>query len=203
MEKFFVLTVWLCLCCGGKQEPTKSAAPETKTLHIAKSVLMVIAPNNFRDEEFKEPYDLFTESGMKVTIASTDTVPAKGMLGMVVKPEIELEQVIPDSFDALVVVGGSGAQVLWDNTTLHRIVQNFNNAKKTIAAICIAPVALARAGILKDTKATVSSSVKDEITKEGALYTGADVEISGHIITGSGPQAAKDFARAIFNKLSQ
>ena len=203
MKRFSMSVMLLCLCCGGKQEPTKSAAPETKTPPIVKSVLMVIAPNDFRDEEFKAPYDLFTESGMKVTIASTATRPAKGMRGMVVKPEIELEQVVPDSFDALVVVGGSGAQVLWDNTTLHRIVRNFNNAKKIIAAICIAPVVLARAGILKDTKATVSSSVKDEITKEGSLYTGANVEISGHIITGSGPQAAKDFARAIFNKLSQ
>jgi len=164
---------------------------------------MVIAPKDFRDEEFKEPYDLFTNSGIKVIVASTDTVPAKGMLGMTVTPDILLDQVIPDSFDALVIVGGTGCKILWDNTTLHKIVQNFNDTKKTIAAICIAPVVLARAGILKDIKATVYPTAKDNIEKYDADYTDADVEVSGNIITGSNPKASKDFATTILNILKQ
>ncbi len=204
MRKVFALTVLLSLCCGGGgEEPTQPSAPETEMPQIAKSVLMVIAMKDFRDEEFKEPYDLFTKSGIKVTVASTDTTPAKGMLGMIVKPDITLEQVNPDSFDVLVVVGGTGCEALWDNATLHEIVQNFNDAKKTIAAICIAPVVLAHAGILKDMKATAYPAVKDEIGQCGATYTGTDVEVSGNIITCSGPKAAKDFATTILNTLRE
>lgn len=201
MKKVFVLAILLTLCCGGGQEQTQPVEPETP--QIVKSVLMVIASENFRDEEFKEPYDLFTKSGIKITVASTDTTSAKGMLGMVVKPDITLDQVNPDSFDALVVVGGTGCQVLWDNATLHKIVQDLNDAKKTIAAICIAPVVLARAGILKDMKTTVYASAKEEIEKCGAIYTGSDVEKNDNIITGSGPKAAKDFATTILNTLNQ
>jgi protease I len=204
MKKLLVLAILLTLCCGGGgQEKTEPALPESETVPIAKSVLMVIAPNDFRDEEFKEPYDLFTESGIKVKVASTDTVPAKGMLGMIVKPQITLEQVEPDSFDAIVVVGGTGCRVLWDNKTLHGIVQKFNAANKTIAAICIAPVVLARAGVLKDLKATVYPSVKEDICECGATYTGSDVEVRSNIITCSGPEAAKDFATTILNTLSE
>ena len=202
MKRVFTLTILLCLCCGGREEQTQVVSPE-KPLQIDKSVLMVIAPKNFRDEEFKEPYDLFINSGIKVIVASIDTVPAKGMLGMTVKPDILIDKVRPDSFDALVIVGGTGCKILWDNTTLHKIVQNFNDTKKTIAAICIAPVVLARAGILKDIKTTVYSTAKEHIEKCGAVYTGADVEISGNIITSSNPKAAKDFATTILNILKQ
>lgn len=203
MKKNLMLAFLIVLFyCGGKEQKTAVQKTEEKP-QITESVLMVIAPKDFRDEEFKEPFDLFTKSGITVTIASTDTTPAKGMLGMIVKPGITIEQVNPDSFNALVVVGGTGCQVLWDNTTLHKIVQNFHRAKKTIAAICIAPVVLARAGILKETKATVYASVKDDLTSCGAQYTGADIEVSGNIITASGPQAAKEFSQAILNKLKQ
>jgi protease I len=202
MKKILALAILLVLCCGGGEEQTQIVSPEKPT-QIDKSVLMVIAPKDFRDEEFKEPYDLFTNSGIKVIVASIDTVPAKGMLGMTVKPDILIDQVKPDSFDALIIIGGTGCQVLWDNTTLHKIVQNFNDTKKTIAAICIAPVVLARAGILKNIKATVYPTSKNDIEKCGANYTGSDVEISGNIITGSNPKASTDFATTILNALKQ
>lgn len=202
MKKIFTLAILLTICCGGGEEQTQVVSPE-KPIQIDKSVLMVIAPKDFRDEEFKEPYDLFTNSGIKVIVASIDTVPAKGMLGMTVKPDILIDQVKPDSFDALIIIGGTGCQVLWDNTTLHKIVQNFNDTKKTIAAICIAPVVLARAGILKNIKATVYPTSKKDIEKCGASYTGSDVEISGNIITGSNPKASTDFATTILNALKQ
>ncbi len=201
MKKVLVLAFLLCLYCGGgeqTQAPIDSEAPR-----IAKSVLIVIAPKDFRDEEFKEPYDLFNRSGMKVVVASTDTMPAQGMLGMIVKPGMTLEQVISDSFDVLVVVGGSGCEVLWDNTTLHKIVQQFNDEKKTIAAICIAPVVLAKAGVLKDVEATAYPAVKDDIGVCGAKYTGADVEVCENIITCSGPSAVKEFAETILSTLNQ
>lgn len=202
MKRILVLAILLTICCGGGEEQTQVVSPK-KPIQIDKSVLMVIAPKDFRDEEFKEPYDLFTDSGIKVIVASTDTVPAKGMLGMTVTPDILLDQVIPDSFDALIIIGGTGCQVLWDNTTLHKIVQNFNDTKKTIAAICIAPVVLARAGILKNIKATVYPTSKNDIEKCGASYTGSDVEISGNIITGSNPKASTDFATTILDALKQ
>ncbi len=201
MKKVPVLAFLLCLSCGGGEQTQVSSDAEMPQL--TQSALMVIAPKDFRDEEFKEPYDLFIKSGIKVTVASTDTQPARGMLGMTVKPEITLEQVVPDSFDVLVVVGGTGCEALWDNTTLHTIVHNFHDAKKTIAAICIAPVVLAHAGILEDAKVTAYPSVKDEIGLCGATYTGADVEVYGNIITCSGPKAAKDFAETILSRLSR
>ena len=201
MKYLFTIFVLIFMACGGGPKPQKTAPPTIPK--SAKSVLMVIAPNNFRDEEFKEPYDLFKANGFRVTIASTDTTPAKGMLGVVVKPEIVLEQVMPDSFDALVVVGGTGCKVLWDNATLHNIVRDFADKGKTIGAICIGPVVLARAGIIKEKKVTAYPSVRNEIEKVGARYTGTEVEEDGNIITGAGPKFAHDFALKLLAQLQQ
>jgi protease I len=202
MKRIMVLVMLLSLCCGGGGQE-QLMTEESEIPQKVKSVLIVIAPKNFRDEEFKEPYDLFTNSGIAVTVASTDTNPAQGMLGMVVEPDITLEQVDPSDYDALIVIGGSGCMDLWDNTTLHTIVQTFNGSEKTIAAICLAPVVLGRAGILKDVEATVYPTARDELGVCGAHYTESDVEVSGNIITCSGPQAAKDFAAAILRAVSQ
>lgn len=203
MRIILSVVVLLFLCCGGGPGKPNEAAGSEKNATIAESILMVIAPNNFRDEEFKTPYDLFTKSGVKVVVASTATTPARGMNGMVVKPDVTLEEVKTDDFDGLVVVGGSGCEQLWDNVTLHTIVQSFNEQSKMVAAICLAPVVLARAGILEDKIVTAYPSVRDDIGKSCARCTDSDIEVSGNVITCSGPAAAPDFAEAILDMLDQ
>lgn len=195
--------LFIIFCGGGKEQKVAVQKSEDIVVSAPKSVLMVIAPQDFRDEEFKEPYELLTNSGIKVVVASTDTSPSKGMLGAIVKPQMILSQVNPDSFKALIIVGGTGCKVLWDDTLLHRIIQRFEQKQKTIAAICIAPVVLARAGVLKNKKATVYPGVSDEIKPYCAEYTAKDVEISANIITAAGPQVAKDFAKAILEAISK
>lgn len=200
--KRLLIIPFIFLCCGGgKEQRTVVPKSEERVSEVSKSVLIVIAPKDFRDEEFKEPYELLTNSRIKTVIASTDTAPAKGMLDMTVKPQTLLELVEPDSFDAIVLVGGVGCRALWDNGILHKIIINFAEKKKIIGAICIAPVILARAGVLKDKRATVYPDVAEEIKPLCADYTGAELEVSDNIITAKGPQVAKDFAKAILEAL--
>ncbi len=188
----------LIACSSGEEKAQGDEIPQ-----IAKSVLMVIAHEDFRDDEFTSSHDLFKKAGIAITVASTDTTPARGSLGMVIKPDVTFEEVVPDEYDALVVIGGTGCEKLWDNTELHSIVAAFHREGKTIAAICLAPVVLGRAGILAGMNATVYPTAQDEIGMCGGVYTGADVEVCSNIITCSGPQAAKDFAETILNTLSR
>ncbi len=58
-------------------------------------VLMIIAPENFRDEELLHTREELEHAGAKVTLASTKTA-AKGLLGARVTPDIKLEQVSID-----------------------------------------------------------------------------------------------------------
>ncbi|MFA5100055.1 MAG: DJ-1/PfpI family protein [Candidatus Omnitrophota bacterium] len=165
--------------------------------------LLIIAPVNFRDEEFFETKAILDKAGIQVTVAGKTTAIAKGKLGGTVKPDIALASVrIPD-YDAVAFIGGSGAAVYFDDPQAHRIAKEAIEHHKLLAAICIAPAILARAGVLKGVKATVFPDDAAELTANGAEYTGKPVEKDGMIITGAGPEAAAEFGRAIADHLTR
>ncbi|TEU07109.1 DJ-1/PfpI family protein [Candidatus Bathyarchaeota archaeon] len=167
---------------------------------MEKKVLMIIAPKGFRDEEFREPKAVLEEKGVKVTVASTATGAAKGMFGMQVIPDTTVDKVNPAEFDAVVVVGGSGSQTyLWNNLQVHKIVQGLHQRGGLVAAICISPVVLAKAGLLEGKKVTVfrTATTLNELKKVGALISDAPVMVDGKIITGKGPEAAREFGQKI------
>lgn len=179
-----------------KEERSEQMLPKIK----GKKVVMIIARNNFRDEELEIPKDIFEKQGAKVTIASSSLSKATGMLGLVVKPDILLSDVKVEDYDAVIFVGGSGASEYWNNQTAHSIAKKTLDSNKLLCAICIAPVTLANAGVLKGRKATVWPSEKGKL---GSSYTGASVEIDGNIITADGPASATKFAQAIVSALSK
>ena len=168
-----------------------------------KSVLMIIAKQNFRDEELAEPRAVLQEAGAKVTIAGSGIQQSVGMLGKVrVTPEITLDQVDPTAYDAIIFVGGTGASEYWQSKTAHTIATEAHGAGKLVGAICIAPATLANAGLLRGKKATAYPSVKDQLVSGGADYTGAGVEVDGLIITADGPGSATRFGEAIRDALA-
>ncbi len=166
-------------------------------------VVMIIAHSNFRDEELFKTKDVLEDKGIKVTIASSALSLARGMLGGTVKPDILIDQIDVKNYDAIAFVGGIGASEYWENPMAHKIIKEAIEKKKVIAAICIAPVTLAKAGILKGKKVTSWHDVANKLAKEGGIYTGKDVEVDGLIVTAAGPSAAKGFGEAILKALGK
>jgi protease I len=191
--------------CKEKKEeiqiPKEEVAGE-KTL-TGKKIVMIIAPQNFRDEELLEPKKILTEKGAKVTVACASLETAKGMLGAEVKPDMLSSEIKPEDWDAIILIGGTGASHYWDDSSVHSMLNEAVKQNKIVGAICIAPVTLANAGILSGKKATVFSSEMQKLTNKGAECTGKDVERDGKIITASGPQAAKEFGNAIAQALKE
>jgi len=169
-----------------------------------KRVLMVIAPENFRDEELLHTKEELERAKASVTIASTKTTAARGMFGAMIKPDIKLEQVKVDEYDAVIFVGGGGSAVYFNDSRALSIAREaFKKGKKT-CAICIAPIILANAGILKGKRATVwDGDYVEMLEAGGASYTGRPVEVDGNILTANGPNAARDFGRTIAKELAR
>lgn len=166
-----------------------------------KKVVMIIAQDGFRDEELLEPKGFLQKQGIEVKIASTAITEAKGMLGANVKPDILVNDINVRDFDAIIFVGGIGASLYWNDPIAHKLAQDAANTGRIVAAICIAPVTLAEAGILKDKRVTCWSSEASKLKAKGANYTGRPVEKDGNIITASGPSAAKQFAEELLKAL--
>jgi len=66
-------------------------------------------------------------------------------------------------------------------------------------------VVLAKVGLLDGRKATVfrTATTLNELEKGGALISDDPVVVDGKIITGRGPEAAKEFGRKIAESLSK
>ncbi len=163
---------------------------------------MVIAPNNFRDEELLEPKMVFENAGADVTIASKGVKKAKGKLGAVVDVDIDIKDAMAGEYNAVVFVGGPGAAIYFDDDIALKLAIDAYKRCRIIAAICIAPSILANAGILKGKRATCFESQQENLKIKGAIYTGEDVTQDGKIITANGPGAAAEFGEKIMEALS-
>jgi protease I len=172
---------------------------------MSKKVLMVIAPSDFRDEEYLQPKELFENAGFDVVTASKKTGEITGMLGAKAFAEKNIDEINIDDFDVVVFVGGTGAATYFDDERALEIAKGAYSKGKIIAAICIAPTILANAGILEGKKATIWEDPRlvDNLKEKGAIYTGENVTRDGKVITGKGPFAARDFGEEIVRALKE
>jgi len=171
---------------------------DTSAVH---RVACLIAHEGFRDEELAVPREAFNEEGFEVVVVSTDTSLASGMLGMKVKPDITIEQWNVMDYDAILLIGGVGASVYFDDKHVHDKLKEAFESGKVIGAICIAPVTLAKAGLLKGKRATSFPSVASELSLHGAIYEGDSLAVDGKIVTADGPKSAPAFAQKIIELL--
>jgi protease I len=171
-----------------------------------KSIAMVIAFKDFRDEEYFVVKDLFNVAGGVVKTISTEKGTALGADGGQVAVDFSVSEVNLDSFDAVVFVGGPGTFEYLDNSTVYDFIKSAVAKKKLVAAICAAPAVLAKAGILNGKQATVWTSPMDKslvkiLEDNGASYVEKQVVVDGMIITGSGPEASDAFGMSVIEAL--
>ena len=157
-----------------------------------KKVLFIIAPKEFRDDELTIPKQKLEEQGIQVDIASTTTATIKGVMGKEVTPDMTVDQVDPEDYNYVVVIGGPGASRL----AMFREVIMLLREAKNVGAICLGTTVLARAGLLKDKEATTfeTPDTLKLFKQAGATYLEEDVVIDGTTITASGPDATREFA---------
>ncbi len=184
------------------KEPNKQK--ETSEMNAAgtKRVVLIVPSENFRDEELFNTQNALAGIKAQTTIASSKMGTIRGMLGGKAEAEILIDNVAVDDYDAVVFIGGSGAREYFNNKTALNITEQTKEKGKILAAICIAPTILANAGVLKGVKATSFPSEQGVLKKAGAVFTGADVEKDGLIITGSGPKASEKFGKTIAEALT-
>lgn len=163
-------------------------------------VLMIIAQVDFQPVEYNDTKNVLESEGNQVVTASLAKETAVGKDGSEVMPDVAVDDVSSEEYDAVVVIGGPGAPVLGKYDSVIALLKSFKDEGKVVAAICIAPTILALAGVLDGKKATVWN--KDEMQekilhKYGAEFLDEPVVVDGNVVTGNGPDAAKDFGKAV------
>ena len=168
-----------------------------------RKALLIIAPTNFRDEEYSNTRKELEKAGLKVTVASTTTKPATGMLGMRTTPDITIADVRVNDYDLIAMPGGSGVRVFYKNQAVKDILRQAYKLGKVVGAICLAPVVLAKAGLLKGKKATSWRGAKQTLKNMGVNVINHHVVTDGHVVTGDGPRAAHAFGKRLVELLER
>jgi len=204
MQKEILLLALLLMGCA-----QQGAGDEVADM-AGKKIVMVVAQEGFRDEEFTVPRDYFASKGIAVTVASVRKGTCRGVMGATANATLSLAEVKAANFDSVVFVGGPGTpSVRKDNESL-RIAREFSSSGKVVSAICWASTILAKAGVLEGKNATVwygddpemGMSTGDYLESMGAHYTGEGVTVDGKFITADGPRNANKFAVEIVKALS-
>jgi len=172
------------------------------------NIVLVVAQKDFQDKEFSDTKDALQKAGFKCDVAAKTIDPAEGKFGLKLMPDLTIEDAIDslDMYAGIVFIGGPGATVYIDDPDALSLAKRCFDKGKVTAAICIAPMILANAGILKNKNATVWDGDKEQsayFAKNSIRYTGQDVSVDGNIVTGNGPMAARKFGEAIARLLEQ
>jgi len=172
-----------------------------------KKLVMIIPFRDFRDEEYFVPKEIFEIAGAEVTTASTQKRKALGADGGEAEVDLLVNQINPFHYEAVIFIGGSGCLTYLDNEDSYKVAQETISQNKILAAICISPAILAKAGVLEGKRATIWSSLMDRspikiLEENGAIYQSESVVTDGNIITGNGPGAAQKFGETIVEVLT-
>jgi len=170
-----------------------------------RQVVFVVASRDYQPIEYQVPKHLIEQAGFTVLTASDKSGRAVATDGSTTPVDLLIDAFDSTDYDAIVFIGGSGALDALDNKKSYDVLKKAAEAKIIIAAICLSTRILAKAGILKNKKATGGNDDKEleDIYKEyGVNYKLSDVVVDGSIITAVGPAAAREFAENIISLLS-
>jgi 4-methyl-5(b-hydroxyethyl)-thiazole monophosphate biosynthesis len=125
-----------------------------------------------------------------------------GAHGISIETDCEIEDVEADDVALFVLPGGMpGSKNLRDSEAVIELAKKVHASGNYVAAICAAPIALGRAGLLKGRKATCFPGFENQL--DCAEYTGLRIECDDRVITAKGAGVAFEFAAKLAEVLGK
>lgn len=167
------------------------------------SKVLVPLAEGFEEFEAVGIIDLLRRAGIEVVVAALHGGPVTSSHGVKIVPDATLDSVGEHCFDMVVLPGGQpGATHLRDDARVQAILKRHAEAGAYTAAICAAPMALARAGLLAGKRATAYPGVLDTLNLSDTRCETGAVVVDGRVVTGRGPGTAMDFALTLIELLA-
>lgn len=176
--------------------------PATSGENEMKKVLIPLA-QGCEELEAITLIDLLRRAEIDVTTAGLKSGSVTCSRNTVIVPDTTLDKILNDQFDLIVLPGGlPGADHLRDDKQMIELLTKQARDNKLIGAICAAPKALAKAGLLENKTATSFPNVLAELNLSNTNISNDAIVHDGNIITSRGPGTAMDFALYLIELLT-
>lgn len=163
----------------------------------------VLLANGFEEIEAVTIIDVLRRANVAVKTLALGDVRVKGAHGMELIADDQLDAGLSKDWDMVILPGGQpGADTLRDDPRVGALLEKQAGAAdkgRYLAAICAAPIALGKIGLLKGHRVACYPGYENQLT--GAEVVMERVVIDGHLITSRGPGTAFEFAFELVNIL--
>ncbi|WP_337267259.1 type 1 glutamine amidotransferase domain-containing protein [Oryzifoliimicrobium ureilyticus] len=175
---------------------------------INSAKILILATDGYERSELRVPLEQLRGRGATVKIASVKDGEIKSWdktdWGDTVSVDLLAKDVKVEDFDAIVLPGG---QINPDKLRLEkdalRVVKEFVNSGKVVAAICHAPWLLVEVDALRGRQATSYWSIKTDVQNAGADWKDEKVVTDKGIITSRSPDDLDAFVAKIVEEVEE
>ncbi|MGM0599190.1 MAG: DJ-1 family glyoxalase III [Candidatus Rifleibacteriota bacterium] len=168
---------------------------------MAKKVIVFMA-EGFEEMELTISVDILRRAGLDVKACTIkdELTSVKGSRGILMQPDVRIDEIDINSFDAIVLPGGlEGTKNLGESEKVLQIVKEAAQQNKLVAAICAAPVVLVKAGLASGRTLTSHPAAQEHMV--GVNYSEDRVCKDGNIVTSRAAGTAFEFAFALLKEL--
>jgi len=154
--------------------------------------------------EFVAVVDILRRAGMDVVTASLEGHEVTGRSNITIHPDAALVEVKNEDWDMVVLPGGlPNAHLLRDDANVKTVVQRLRDERRSVAAICAAPTALAAYGMTDGLRVTSYPACRGEMEKlsPSAVYVDDAVVEDDFLVTSRGAGTAIEFALRLVARL--
>ncbi len=168
---------------------------------------LIITSKLVQDHEFIYPFYRLKEEGYEVLTCNCENKIVSGYFGTKIPPKdedkiVNLEDINSTDYKLLILPGGvKSMEILRLNKSVLKIINDFNNENKIIAATCSAVMLLISAKIIKNKKVTGYYAWRDDIENAGGIFEDRPCVIDGNIITSPHYKNLGDWLKGIVEKL--
>lgn len=173
---------------------------------ITDAKILILATHGFEQSELEVPRDQLRKRGATVHLATPGGEDIKGWdtddWGRTATHDLALETVRMTDYDALVLPGGQiNPDLLRVNPDAIRLIRDFVEAGRPVAAICHAPWLLIEAGVARGREMTSYSSIRTDLENAGTRVVDREVVVSDGIVTSRNPRDLDAFVAAIVEEV--
>jgi protein deglycase len=163
----------------------------------------VLLADGFEETEAVTVIDVLRRAEIKVEVLGVESKKVTGSHQICIEADALLSDRKSEKFDLVVLPGGMpGAATLRDHWGVQKLVQAQHSAGGLVAAICAAPIALAKAGVLDGKRATCFPGFEEQLVTGGAAGVTAEAVVrDGNVITSRGVGTALAFSLALVEAL--